>query len=59
MMKEMNMPLNIAQCGIEHDEYFDAIDQMAENAINDACTATNPRKPMKEDVIRILKNMYD
>ena len=41
------------------EEYFEAIEQMAENAINDACTKTNPRVPTKDDVIKILKNMYE
>ncbi|MCH5186044.1 MAG: iron-containing alcohol dehydrogenase [Oscillospiraceae bacterium] len=59
MMKEMNMPLTIAQCGVDKKEYFDLIDVMADNAIKDACTITNPRVPTHYDVVTILKNLYE
>lgn len=59
MMKEMNMPLSVSQCGVDKNEYFNAIDAMAENAIKDACTATNPRVPTKLEVISILKDLYE
>lgn len=59
MMKEMNMPLSVSQCGTNKIEYFNAIDYMAENALNDACTATNPRVPTKLEVISIFKDLYE
>lgn len=59
LMKEMNMPLSISQCGIEREEYLRAIDRMAESAINDACTPTNPRVPTKAEVVAILEKMYE
>lgn len=59
MNKEMNIPLSISQCGIEKTEYMNAIDSMAEKAIADACTATNPRVPTKADVCLILEHLYD
>lgn len=59
MMKEMNMPLSISQCGIDRTEYFNAIDSMAEKALADACTETNPRKPTKLEICAILEHLYD
>ncbi len=59
MMKEMNIPMSVSQCGVGRKEYMDAVEEMAEKAIADACTATNPRVPEKEDVISILKDMYE
>ncbi len=59
LMKEMNMPLSISQCGIDKTEYFNAIDQMAEKALADACTKTNPRTPTKMEVMSILEHMYE
>lgn len=58
MLKEMNMPLSVAQCGVDRDSYFAKLDDMAESALADSCTATNPRRPSKEDVLRILKDLY-
>ncbi|MBO5059442.1 MAG: iron-containing alcohol dehydrogenase [Clostridia bacterium] len=59
LMKEMNMPLSISQCQIDKNEYFNAIDKMAEHAVNDACTKTNPRVPTKMEVASILEHLYE
>ena len=59
MLKEMDIPLSISQMGtISEEEYFGAIDRMADAALADACTATNPRVPSKADVINIYKNLW-
>ena len=59
MLKEMDIPLSISQMGtISEDEYFKAIDHMADAALEDACTATNPRVPSKVDVVRIYKELW-
>ena len=59
MLKEMDIPLSISQIGtISEEEYFGAIDRMADAALADACTATNPRVPSKDDVIRIYENLW-
>ena len=59
MLKEMDIPLSISQMGtISEEEYFGAIDRMADAALADACTATNPRVPTKADVINIYKNLW-
>lgn len=59
MLKEMDIPLSVSQMGtISEEEYFMAIDRMADAALEDACTATNPRVPSKEDVIAIYKNLW-
>lgn len=59
MNKEMNIPLSISQCGIDRHEYMNAVEEMAEKALKDACTQTNPRVPSKSDVCLILEHLYD
>lgn len=59
MMKEMNMPLSISQCGIDKNTYMNAVEGMAEKAVADSCTATNPRVPSKAEVCLILEHLYD
>ena len=59
MNKEMNIPLSVSQCGVDKHEYMNAVEGMAEKAIADSCTATNPRVPTKSDVCLILEHMYD
>ncbi len=59
MQKEMNIPLTIQEMKtITPDVYFAAIDRMAEAALADACTATNPRVPTKEDIIKIYTKLW-
>jgi alcohol dehydrogenase class IV len=36
-----------------------SLDELAENVLKDACTATNPRVPSKEDILKILIDLYD
>ena len=59
MNKEMEIPISISQCGIDKDEYMSSLDELAENVLKDACTATNPRVPSKEDILKILIDLYD
>ena len=59
MLKEMNIPLSISQIGtIKEADYMAAIDRMADAALEDACTATNPRVPTKDDVMRIYRALW-
>lgn len=59
MMKEMDIPLSISQMGtISEEEYFSKIDAMAEAALADGCTATNPRVPSKADVVQIYRDLW-
>ena len=59
MNKEMNIPLSISSMGgISEGEYMSKIPQMAEAAMRDACTATNPRVPKKEEIENIYNNLW-
>lgn len=60
MLKEMDIPLSISQMGtITQEEYMSKIEEMAEAALADSCTATNPRPATKQDVMTIYKNLWD
>ncbi len=59
MLKEMDIPLSISQMGtITEEEYMSKLDTMAEAALADGCTATNPREATKADVIEIYKELW-
>ncbi len=59
MMQEMNMPLKVSQIlSITKEDYFASIEEMAENALKDKCTATNPRVPTKDEIIEIYKKIW-
>lgn len=68
LCNDMQMPTCIKNCGINGEatergfvteqEFLSRLDSIAENALLDACTLSNPRKPTKQDLIEILKCCY-
>ena len=59
MLKEMDIPLSISHMGnITEEEYMAAIPAMADAAIADACTATNPRSVTRADVMQIYRDLW-
>ncbi len=59
MLKEMDIPLSISQIGtITKEEYMSKVDEMAEAALKDSCTATNPRPVTKADIVQIYKELW-
>ena len=59
MQKEMNIPMTIQEMRtVTPDVYFTSLEKMAENALADACTASNPRVPTKEDIVRIYTRLW-
>lgn len=59
MMKKIGIPMSIGDTNIDLDEYRDAINEMAINAMNDNCTGTNPRRPSVEDIEKIYLKLLD
>ena len=59
MMKEMDMPLSISETGVcTESEYFAQIPAMAEAAMVDACTKTNPKVPTIKDLEMIYAQLW-
>ncbi len=59
VMKEMDVPFSVSQTGkVTEEEYMSKISDMADAALADACTATNPRVPTKADVMQIYRNIW-
>ncbi|MBQ9083970.1 MAG: iron-containing alcohol dehydrogenase [Clostridia bacterium] len=59
MMKEMKMPMSVSETGkCTKEEYFAAIPDMAKAALADACTATNPRVPTYDEVVKLYENLW-
>ncbi|WP_277613763.1 bifunctional acetaldehyde-CoA/alcohol dehydrogenase, partial [Terrisporobacter muris] len=50
LMKELNEPMSIKECGIERDEYFSAIKKLSLEAFDDQCTSVNPRLPLVSEI---------
>ena len=59
LMKEMHVPLRISEIGgISEGEYMARVETMADAALIDACTTTNPRAPRREEVIELFRAIW-
>lgn len=64
-LKKMNEALNIPKGIFEYEggiidekEFLEKLPKVAELAIGDACTGSNPRQPSQEDMEKLLKACY-
>lgn len=58
LMKEVNVPMTIKDCGIEENTYFAAIEKLALDAFDDQCTGANPRLPLVTELQGIYATIY-
>lgn len=60
MNSEMGIPNRVSEAlpNLTKEEYEAAIDKMADAALRDGCTMTNPRTPLKNDVIEIYRKIW-
>ena len=59
LTQEMGMPARVREAvKITQEEYLSHVEAMAEAAMIDGCTATNPRVPTKAEIIEIYKSIW-
>lgn len=60
MQIEMGMPVCVRDAipDCSYEEYLSRLDAMADAALLDRCTKTNPRAPEKSDIIELLKEIW-
>ncbi|SHK09293.1 1-propanol dehydrogenase PduQ [Paramaledivibacter caminithermalis] len=56
--KILNIPITFKALGIDRNKFEKNLNNIAENAINDMCTMSNPKEVNKEDMINILERAY-
>ena len=54
LMQHLNIPMTIAECGVNEQEFLSKLDALAEHAFEDQCTTANPRYPL----ISEIKDLY-
>ena len=54
LMKDLNLPLSIKECGVDEQVFMSKLRELSENAHDDQCTGANPRYPK----IAEIKEMY-
>ena len=58
LKKNLGIEENIKALGISEDDFENALDKMAEAAMADRCTPTNPKQPSKENMIQIFRKSF-
>ncbi|KXZ39150.1 acetaldehyde dehydrogenase / alcohol dehydrogenase [Alkalithermobacter thermoalcaliphilus JW-YL-7 = DSM 7308] len=58
LLKELNMPSTVKECGIDEKEYFSKVDELADKAFEDQCTGANPKLPLVSELAEIYKKAY-
>ncbi len=56
--KAMNIPSTLKEFGIEESLFLEHLDSIAENALADPCTGTNPREISLEQMTQLFKTVY-
>ena len=58
LMKTLDMPSCIRECGIDKKEYLSRIGYLAERAFEDQCTPANPRMPLVSELEELYRKAY-
>lgn len=56
--ERMNIPKTLKDFGIVEEEFKEKLSAIAENAIGDACTGSNPRIPTQEEMEKLFTAIY-
>lgn len=57
LMNKIKIPQQITDLNVDRDEYLQAVEEMAEKALHDNCTLTNPRVPTAKDIADIYRKL--
>ena len=58
LMKELNVPSTIKECGVDEKEYLANIADLADKAFGDQCTTANPRLPLVSELEALYRKAY-
>ncbi|MHC6178467.1 1-propanol dehydrogenase PduQ [Clostridium sp. JNZ X4-2] len=58
LLKNMNIPDSLREFGVPKEEFYNSLEEMAQIAIEDRSTSTNPKNPKIEDVKKLFKDIY-
>jgi acetaldehyde dehydrogenase/alcohol dehydrogenase len=59
LLKELNMPLSIAACGIDKKKFTSVVSELSDRAFEDQCTTANPRMPLVKELESIYLKAFE
>ncbi len=58
LMKSLNMPDSIKDCGVDEKKFFATLPQLSDRAFEDQCTTANPRYPLVKEIEEVYTKAY-
>ena len=58
LAKELNIPMSIAENGVDAKAFEEKVDYLADRAFEDQCTTANPKLPLVTDLAEIYRKAY-
>lgn len=58
LMGRIGIPTHFSELNIDGEKFLSAVDGMAESALKDRCTVTNPRVPTAEHIKQLYMKLY-
>ena len=58
LMRKLNLPMSIKECGVDEAAFMAAVPSLAERAFEDQCTTANPRYPLVSELEEIYRKAY-
>ncbi|MGI6004714.1 MAG: bifunctional acetaldehyde-CoA/alcohol dehydrogenase [Christensenellales bacterium] len=58
LIRRLNMPMSIRECGVEEKVFLETVPSLAERAFEDQCTTANPRYPLVAELEELYKKAY-
>lgn len=55
---ELNVPHSIKDAGVNEQDFFDSLDELAELAFDDQCTGANPRYPLLSEIKELYTKAF-
>lgn len=59
LKKDLDIPMTLREAGVDEKKFMDMVPEMAEIALQDKCTATNPRTITKPQMVELMKRIYN
>lgn len=59
MNSELDIPLTLKDFGVSYDDFTNNLQKISKNAVEDACTGSNPRETSKEDFEKLFTCIYE
>lgn len=58
LAKSLDIPLSIAECDVEREEFEESVALLADRAFEDQCTTANPKMPLVSELEAIYRQAY-